>query len=119
MRKLLVMLAGALFLASIPAWGDRDPNTPRVPIMRQVEPGKVKPGDLINVMGENLDTARVAQVLLYDGKTHLKMKVLKQTEAEVQCRIPDNAKPGRYSIVVLLTDADPTYLEEPVKLTVE
>ncbi|MBI1896445.1 MAG: hypothetical protein HYS04_07895 [Acidobacteria bacterium] len=47
------------------------------------------------------------------------MKVLKQTEAEVQCRIPDNAKPGRYSIVVLLTDADPTYLEEPVKLTVE
>jgi hypothetical protein len=89
------------------------------PRMKSVEPGNGKAGDELTVTGENLDSKFVKEVYLTDGKNDLKVEILQQTAEAIKLKIPANAKPGRYSLMVLTAEKVPKYIEQPVKCTVE
>jgi hypothetical protein len=90
-----------------------------MPRMTGVEPGNGKAGDILTVAGENLDKAHVEQVFLTDGKNDLKVEVLEQNPTAVKIKIPANAKPGRFALMVLTKGKEPKLIEQPVKVTVE
>jgi hypothetical protein len=89
------------------------------PRMTSVEPGNGKAGDILDVAGENLDKANVAQIYLTDGKNDTKVEVTEQTASSVKFKIPASIKPGRFSLMVLTTGKQPKLIEQPVKVTVE
>ena len=89
------------------------------PRVETVEPDSGKPGSVMTINGDNLEKAGVVEVFLTDGKNDLKVAVTEQAAKTIKFKIPDNAKPGRYSIMLLTGGKDPKYLEQPVKITVE
>jgi hypothetical protein len=90
-----------------------------MPMMRSVEPGSVKTGDVVAIEGENLSQENVAALYLTDGKTDIKVSIIEQTATSIKFRIPSEAKPGRLALMVLTKDKPPRLIEEPVKITVE
>ena len=89
-----------------------------LPMMRTVEPYSVKAGAEVVASGDNLGSAVVAEVYLgVDGK-NTKVEVITQSDKEVKFRIP-KLKAGPYRVLVLTKGADPTIIEEPVRLVVE
>lgn len=106
---LIVLLAGALLLNAQTGF----------PRMTSVDPPNGRAGDLLTAAGENLDKANVAQVYLTDGKNDVKVEVTEQAATSVKFKIPDAAKPGRFSLMVLTTGKQPKLIEQPVKVTVE
>ena len=91
-------------------------SSPRV---ETVEPDSGKPGTVVTINGDNLEKAGVPEVFLTDGKNDLKVVVTEQAAKIIKFKIPDAAKPGRYSVMLLTGGKDPKYLEQPVKITVE
>lgn len=89
------------------------------PMIRSVEPAAGKVGDVLSIQGENLGQENVAALYLTDGKNDLKVAILEQTVTSIKFRIPPDAKPGRFALVVLTKDTPPRLIEEPVKITVE
>jgi regulation of enolase protein 1 (concanavalin A-like superfamily) len=71
------------------------------------------------VEGEYLDKQHVAEVYITDGTTDWKVEVLKQTATQIEFKIPANAKPGRFFLMVLTAGPDPKLIEEPVRVTIE
>lgn len=89
------------------------------PKMTAVDPAQGKPGDQCTVSGENLDKSQVAEIYLTDGKDDLKLKMVDQAAASIKFKIPENAKAGRYSLMLMTTGASPKLIEQPVKLSVQ
>jgi len=92
---------------------------PPLPMMRVVEPGNGKVGDLITVTGENLDKGSVAKLILNDGTTDFPTPIAEQDATTLKFKIPANLKPGRFSLILLTRGKDPKEIEQPVKLTVD
>ena len=90
-----------------------------MPRMTTVEPGNGKAGDVLTVAGENLEKSQVAEVYLTDGKNDWKVQVTEQAATALKFKIPSNAKPGRFSIMLLTSGKDPKLIEQPVRVTVE
>ncbi|MCC6858243.1 MAG: hypothetical protein IT158_06775 [Bryobacterales bacterium] len=90
-----------------------------MPRMTGVEPGNGKIGDVLTVAGENLDKTLVDQVFLTDGKSDLKVEMTEQAATAIKFKIPGNAKPGRWALMVLTRGKEPKLIEQPVKVTVE
>jgi hypothetical protein len=88
------------------------------PRMTTVEPPNGKVGDVLNVAGENLGKATVAQVFLTDGKNDFKVEVTEQADTAIKFKIP-TIKPGRFNLMVLTSSKPPKLIEQPVKVTVE
>ena len=88
------------------------------PRMTTVEPANGKVGDVLNVAGENLGKATVAQVFLTDGKNDFKVEVTEQADTAIKFKIP-TMKPGRFNLMVLTSTKPPKLIEQPVKVTVE
>jgi hypothetical protein len=88
------------------------------PLMRVVEPSTAKVGAEILVTGDNLGKENVAEVYLTAAKQNFKVEVLSQAEKELKFKVP-NVKPGPYKVLVLMKSAEPTFIEEPVRLVVE
>jgi len=89
-----------------------------MPRMNTVDPTSGKKGDVVAVMGENLDKDNVAKVFLTDGKNDTPVEVTEQTATTIKFKIPA-AKAGRLALMILTTGKEPKYIEQPVKLTIE
>jgi hypothetical protein len=87
--------------------------------MTGVEPGNGKAGDVLTAAGENLEKANVVEVYLTDGKNDLRVDVTEQSAKEVKFKLPEKAKPGRFSLMILTGGKEPKLIEQPVKVTVE
>jgi hypothetical protein len=90
-----------------------------MPRMTSVEPANGKVGDVLSVVGENLEKKNVADVFLTDGKTDLKVAVTEQTATSIKFRIPPKTTAGRWALMVLTSGKEPKLIEQPVKVTVE
>lgn len=90
-----------------------------MPRMTSVEPTNGKSGDILTVIGENLEKANVAELFLTDGKNDLKVPITEQTATSIKFRIPANAKAGRFALMILTKGKEPKLIEQPVKVTVE
>lgn len=88
------------------------------PLMRVVEPMNAKVATEVVVTGDNLGKAVVAEVYLTAAKQNFKVEILSQDDKQIKFKVP-NVKPGPYRLLVLLKSADPTFIEEPVRLVVE
>jgi hypothetical protein len=97
------------------------PQTPGgMPIMQSVDPGSGKVGDLLTVRGANLGRDDVAALYLTDGKIDLKASMVEQTSISIKFKIPTEAKPGRFALMVLTGRGnDQKFIEQPVKIVVE
>lgn len=90
-----------------------------MPMATSVDPGVGRVGDLLVIQGINLDRANVAALYLTDGSVDIKVAIVEQTATSITFKIPPEAKPGRFALMVLTTGKAPKLIEEPVKLTVE
>jgi len=90
-----------------------------MPWISAVEPASGKVGDVLAIQGVNLGQDNVATLYLTDGKTDLKVLMIEQTATSIRFRIPPEAKPGRFGLMVLTKGNVPKLIEEPVKITVE
>ena len=109
---LLIALVGLLALPPIAGQAP-------MPRMTSVEPTNGKVGDVLTVAGENLDKQNVAEIYLTDGKDDLRVTVTEQAATSVKIKIPDKAKQGRFSLMILTGGKEPKLIEQPVKVTVE
>jgi hypothetical protein len=118
--RFAVLTFSALLLVSILAQAAVDPKSEPMPtpLMRVVEPYTAKVGMEVVVSGDNLSKNLIAEVYLTANNQNFKVEVLSQTDTELKFKVPQ-VKPGSYRILVLLRSADPTIIEEPVKLVVE
>ncbi len=89
------------------------------PRMTSVEPGNGKVGSELTITGENLIKTVVAKVYLTDGKNDTEVQIVDQAATTLKFRIPKEAKPGRFSLMILTGGKEPKYIEQPVKVTVE
>jgi hypothetical protein len=89
-----------------------------MPMMRTVDPYSAKIGAEVLVSGENLGNNLVAEVYVgVDGK-NTKVDVISQTDKELKFKVP-KVKAGPYRVLVLTKGAEPTIIEEPVRLVIE
>jgi hypothetical protein len=97
------------------------PQTPSgMPLMRSVEPGSGRVGDVLTAQGANLGPDDVAVLYLTDGKIDLKATIIDQTSTSITFRIPPEAKPGRFALMVLtIRGNDRKLIEQPVRIVVE
>ncbi|MCW5980363.1 MAG: IPT/TIG domain-containing protein [Bryobacteraceae bacterium] len=116
MRRSLFALALVLLIASAASVLQSQSAFPR---LTAVSPDAGKAGDTLTVEGENLDAAGVKALYLTDGKTDVKTDILDQSATAIKFKIPGEAKPGRFSLMILTGGADPKLIEQPVKVTVE
>ena len=89
-----------------------------MPRMSSVDPSSVKVGDVVTVVGENLDKASVSKVYVTDQKNDLECQITSQTATELKVKIPAKAA-GRMALMILTGGKEQRLIEQPVKLTVE
>jgi hypothetical protein len=90
-----------------------------MPMMSSVEPGSGRVGDLLSIQGENLGQDMVAALYLTDGKADIKVTITEQSSTSIKFKIPSEASPGRFALMVLTKGKDPVLIQQPVKITVE
>jgi IPT/TIG domain len=90
-----------------------------IPLMSSVQPASGKVGDVLSIQGTNLGRDFVAALYLTDGKTDCKVPMIAQTSTSIKFKIPPEAKPGRFALMVLTIGKNPNLIEEPVKIVVE
>jgi hypothetical protein len=103
-------------LLAVPVFLSAQASFPR---MTTVEPAVAKVGAVVSAVGENLDKTNVAELLLTDGKSDVHVQITEQTTASLKFKVPDSAKPGRFSLVIRTATTPPKEYVQPVKITVE
>jgi hypothetical protein len=88
-------------------------------MMSSVDPGSGRVGDVLVIQGVNLGPESVAALYLTDDKGDVKVTIIQQTASSIRFKIPPEAKPGRFALMVLTSGKEPRLIEEPVKITVE
>ncbi len=92
----------------------------QTPTILSVEPGSGKAGDVLTARGSNLAADDVAALYLTDGKNDVQVPVIEQKAASIAFRIPPEARPGRFALMVLTgRGKDRKLIEQPVKVVVE
>ena len=89
-----------------------------MPRMSSVDPANGKKGDVIAVVGENLDKPNVVKVYLTDGKLDVECVVTEQTATGLKITIPAKAT-GRMALMILTGGKEPKLIEQPVKVTID
>ena len=90
-----------------------------VPLLRTVSPETAKTGDLVAVSGDYLNSPRLGEVYLTDGKTDFKVEILSRSDAKLKFKVPANAPPARYTLMILLSGEEPVLIEQPAKIRIE
>ncbi len=90
-----------------------------MPLMRSVEPASGRVGDVLTVEGANLGQDSVAALYLTDGKADWKVPIIQQVDTSIKFKVPPEAKPGRFALMVLTKEKQPKLIEQPVKVVVE
>jgi hypothetical protein len=88
-------------------------------LITSVEPDSGKVGDMLTARGTNLGQGTVAALYLTDGTNDIKMVITEQSADSIKFRIPPEAKPGRFALMILTMDKELRLLEQPVKVVVE
>ena len=104
----ILSATGLLALASDPA-----------PQMTDISQKAAKPGEIITVSGQGLNSKNIDEIYLTDHKFDMRVKVLEQTQSTVKFRVPPFAKPGRTQLLFLTRGDEPKLLEQPVYLLIE
>jgi hypothetical protein len=104
----ILSATGLLALASDPA-----------PQMTDISQKAAKPGEIITVSGQGLNSKNIDEIYLTDHKFDMRVKVLEQTQTTVKFRVPPFAKPGRTQLLFLTRGDEPKLLEQPVYLLIE
>jgi hypothetical protein len=104
----ILLATGCLAFASDPA-----------PQMTEISQKTAKPGEIIIVSGQGLNSKNIDEIYLTDHKFDMRVKVLEQTQTTVKFRVPPFAKPGRTQLLFLTRGDDPKLLEQPVFLLIE
>jgi hypothetical protein len=104
----ILSATGLLALASDPA-----------PQMTDISQKAAKPGEIITVSGQGLNSKNIDEIYLTDHKFDMRVKVLEQTQTTVKFRVPPFAKPGRTQLLFLTKGDEPKLLEQPVYLLIE
>lgn len=95
-------------------------QAPRMAWMTSVEPDSGKAGDILTVHGSRLDKENVAALYMTNGEVDIKVMILEQSADQIRFRIPPEANPGRFSLMVLVGKGDDQkLLEQPIRVTVE
>ena len=115
MRNSLMWMLALYLLFASPAHG----QNPAMPVISSVEPQSGKAGEMLTARGSNLGPDDVAVLYLTDGNSDLKVEMAEQASDSIRFKIPADAKPGRYSLMVLTRGNSPRLIEEPVKVNVE
>ena len=89
-----------------------------MPRMSSVDPSSAKVGDVVTVVGENLDKANVTKVYLTDQKNDFECQVTSQTATEIKFKVPAKSS-GRLALMILTGGKEQKLIEQPVKVTVE
>ncbi|MCS7025601.1 MAG: IPT/TIG domain-containing protein [Bryobacteraceae bacterium] len=113
MKPFIWMLIFLVFLSACFVFAQGMPKT------TAVEPTNAKPGAELTVTGENLDAKVVKEIYLTDGQNDTKLVISSQTATSIKCRIPENMKTGRFSIMLMTAGPDPKLIEQPVRVTIE
>jgi hypothetical protein len=87
--------------------------------MNTISAKTAKPGDIIEITGVGLESAKIDEVYLTDHKFDMKVKLLEQTPTLIKMRVPPFAKPGRMQLLMLTRSDDPKLLEQPLYLLIE
>ena len=111
---LLFLLLAAVLAAPGPLFAAEG-----VPKMSTVTPDSGRVGDIMKAEGEFLDKAHVTELYITDGTNDWKVEILKQTATQIEFKVPANAKPGRFFLMVLTAGPDPKLIEEPVRVTIQ
>ena len=114
--KISLMLLPLLFALTLAA---RPQSQSGMPLMSSVEPASGRVGDVVSIKGVNLGQDSVAELYLTDGKSDVKASIIEQTSTSIKFKIPSDAKPGRFSLMVLTRGQNPKLIEQPVKIEVE
>jgi hypothetical protein len=118
--RLAIAIATLLALLAAPAAFAADNDQPRgVPLLNSVEPESGKAGDIITARGDYLDKSRLADLYLTNGKVDVKTEIVSQGDSFVKFKIPVDAFPGRYTLMILMAGPEPKLLEQPVSLRVQ
>ncbi|MBI4905506.1 MAG: hypothetical protein HY820_17875 [Acidobacteria bacterium] len=90
-----------------------------VTTIQSVEPVSGKTGDVMKVTGAYLDKQNISALYLTNGAVDIKVVIVEQTATMLRFRIPAEAKPGRFALMVLVgKGSEEKLLEQPVKITV-
>src|SRR5215467_2784071 len=89
------------------------------PQMNTMSARSAKPGDIVEISGVGLESAKVDEIYLTDHKFDMKVKVLEQTATLIKLRVPPFAKPGRMQLLMLTKGDEPKLLEQPLYLLIE
>ena len=109
---IITVLAMLAFAGALMAQSD-------FPLIKTVQPNIVQRGAVLTISGENLDRANVAAVYLTDGQNDCKVLIGAQTAKTITITVPNEAKGGRFALMILTAGDTPKYIEEPVKVTVQ
>ncbi len=119
MRRTLMILAVLALLVLTARTAAAVDEWHGVPVLQSVDPSSGKPGDMITAFGEYLGKPQVSDLYLTNGERDIKAEITEMTKSFVKFRIPAEAAPGKYKLMLLVTIGEPTLLEQPVTLTVE
>jgi len=91
---------------------------PAHPSIVRLEPKSGSPGEVITAHGVHLDSSKVQDLSLTDGKGHALVTILQQTGTFIRFRIPAMLAKGRYTVVIHPAGRYTASLEQPVSLLV-
>ena len=86
--------------------------------MLSVEPESGKVGDELTISGENLDKKSVPEIYFTNGSKDIALPITSQSVTQIKFKIPSEAKPGRYTLMLLTSGNDPKMIEQALKVTV-
>jgi hypothetical protein len=109
MRKRLIFLLALLAALASTAFAQS------VPVVDSIDHAAASVGEVITAVGVNLDKAKVADVFLTDGITDTQVILLEQKPGSLKFKIPKNAMPGLYNIMLQTTQDPPMLLVQPVR----
>ena len=118
MKNSFIMFAVLVLMAAtvVPMPANAQSAFPR---MTGVTPNTGVVGDELVAEGENLDAKLVKSLYLTDGENDVKIVIIDQTATSIKFKIPDEAEPGSYRLMVLTREKEPRLIEQPVRVTVE
>lgn len=90
----------------------------KLPMLKSVDKSEALRGDVVSASGSNLGKAVVAGIYLTQSGEDLELKVIEQTDTAIRFEVAPNTKFARWSLMLLTAGASPTYIEQPVKLSV-
>ena len=115
---LRVRISSIILAAAIcPALLARDPAPS--PVMKAISPGSAKANEIVTITGDNLGKELVNELYLSDRTAKTKVNIVSETNSELKFKVPSGLKSGKYWIVVLVNQEEPTEMEQAVQLVVK